>query len=237
MRTPLLLLSLALLAGCNGLTEVSHEAVQPSSAADSTSPGSAEAAFPAPTGSDDAPSAGASSQTHPPAEQPRYTCEGTLAYPGLNGAELTASRLEYEPGTNRARMRPYKQLRAEYLRVLGVIPKFMGYQDFTFYEPVIRWFVEPELNAINVLISYRSGFQGCRAYLKEPLYEVPPTAEMARAQCQAWQRRFWSLEPTDAEIDTCAQVLLHPSNTDPVIKNRWAYGCASVLTSTPFLTY
>lgn len=234
MKTALLLLSLVPLAACNGVTDVSYGNADPAAAPSPPESVASDAPAPAAPGEPFNPNA-PGSQT--PAQPPRDTCDGTLAYPGMNGDELTASRLAYEPGTNRARMLPYKQLRAEYLRVLGVVPKFMGYQDFTFYEPVIRWFTEPELNAINVLISFRSGFQGCRAYLKEAMYEVPPTADTARAQCQAWQRRFWSVEPTEEEIAVCAAVVLHPSNTEPSIKNRWAYGCASVLTSTQFLTY
>lgn len=170
--------------------------------------------------------------------EPSFMCtEEFTEYVGMNGTDLASSRLDLEPGTNRARMLPFKRLREKYKRVLDVIPGFTGYQDISFYEPVIRWFVEPEINAINVLISFRSGYQGCRAYLSGEEFGIAPTPATAEEQCIAWQRRFWSVEPTSEQTASCVSVLLHPQNTDPVVKNRWAYGCASVISATQFLTY
>jgi hypothetical protein len=56
---------------------------------------------------------------------------------------------------------------------------------------------------------------------------------------------MWSRTPTPAEIDACVKVAVTDSVTEtpatgarqttPV--RRWAYACASVLTSAGFLTY
>jgi hypothetical protein len=50
-------------------------------------------------------------------------------------------------------------------------------------------------------------------------------------------RKFWSKTPAPQEIQTCVDVAITGAASEPDAPTKWAYACASVLTSAGFLTY
>jgi hypothetical protein len=50
-------------------------------------------------------------------------------------------------------------------------------------------------------------------------------------------RKFWSKTPSPEEIQSCVDVVVNGTAAETQIDRKWAYACASVLTSAGFLTY
>ena len=98
---------------------------------------------------------------------------------------------------------------------------------------------------MNLFEAYQVSFRLCEANNTGATFTAVPTDAAAKTQCADWERKIWSRTPTPAEIDACAKVAVTdsvtetlqagPRQTTPV--RRWAYACASVLTSAGFLTY
>ena len=55
--------------------------------------------------------------------------------------------------------------------------------------------------------------------------------------CQDQSRRFWSREPTEAELSTCVKVATEDTASESDPRRRWAYTCAALLTAAGFLTF
>jgi hypothetical protein len=176
---------------------------------------------------------------------------------GLGGEDLAAKNNLVAYG-DRARAKPYSALLTEYARVLGVAnrPASIDGLGGTFGEPAARWYAEPMASAVFVNTAYNVAFEGCLRLTgdiaggtADARFATAPTSATAKAVCGEWMRTFWSREGTPAQIDECAAAALEATTetygggsvaevTRPSTpKRQWAYACASVLTTSGFLTF
>lgn len=176
---------------------------------------------------------------------------------GLGGDEL-ASSINQAAHADRARVKPYSALVTEYARVLGADnnPSLIASTGGTFGQANDRWFIEPIASAVLINTAFDVAFEGCLRLTgdiaggsADPKYATAPTEESAKAECAGWIRRFWSRVGTPEQIDACASVALEtttetygggasaPVTRETSPRRRWAYACASVLSSTGFLMY
>jgi hypothetical protein len=169
---------------------------------------------------------------------PPPRCDMGKSYTGFAGTMLEAGRVDLDQGVERARMKPYSALQGEFNRVLGNNPALLNTSASTFGIEPARWLVEPQASAINLYQSYRIAFQGCLTATNTGAnYANAPTAGTADTECKAWQRKFWSRSPTQAEVDSCVQVATVDTTSETNARRRWAYTCAAVLSATGFMTY
>lgn len=159
-------------------------------------------------------------------------------YAGFDNRELTEERKVQKVGTDRARMKPFSALQTEYARVLGNTPASVAGSGATFGQPPARWYEEPEANAVALQTAYTIAFDGCLTYTATAAeFASAPDATSAEAQCAAMARKFWSKTPGPSEISACVEVATTGSAAEPNARRKWAYACASVLTSAGFLAY
>lgn len=168
---------------------------------------------------------------------PKCTDVGT-SHVGFGGTKLEEKRVNAPVGADRARIKPYSALKGEYERTIGVVPASLQAAGPSFGNPPERFSSEPRASAIQVYSAFRVAFDGCLTYT-ETAAELasPPTIETASAQCTAMARKFWSRAPTKAEVEQCAQVAMVDSASETAPRRRWAYTCATLLSSSGFLTY
>lgn len=171
------------------------------------------------------------------------------ANPAEPGAVLAWTREDAIAGVDRLRYKPYSALTGEYPRVTGVAaPQLLGASSTTFGTPAARWSTEPQASAVNIYTAFRVSFETCLQYTAtDTKYAAAPVDPAASTECGAMARKFWSRTATADEVKACAQVAMVDSatevnpqtntttNTDP--RRRWAYACASVLSSAGFMTY
>lgn len=165
-------------------------------------------------------------------------CDSGRTYVGFGGIELTADRREAELGLEKARLKPFSALQTEYPRVLGNTPATLNPAESTFGTTPARWFPQPQASAVMMYTAYRIAFQGCVTLVNGPAkYGVEATRDVAISECSAWARKFWSRPALGPEIEACADVIMNETSEETNLRRRWAYGCASVLTASDFLTY
>jgi hypothetical protein len=159
-------------------------------------------------------------------------------YAGFENQELTNERQVLKLGMDRSRMKPYSALQTEYARVLGSSPASLAGSAATFGAPPARWYEEPQANAVALQTAYTIAFDGCLTYTATAAeYAKAPDATTAETQCSAMARKFWSKTPGPSEISACVEVATTGSAAEPDARRKWAYACASVLTSAGFLAY
>lgn len=159
-------------------------------------------------------------------------------YAGFDNRELTSERKVTKLGTDRARLKPFSALQTEYMRVLGNTPASLTGSAATFGQPPARWYEEPQANAVALQTAYNIAFDGCLTYTATAAeFASAPDAASAATQCAAMARKFWSKTPGPQEIDACVEVATAGAASEPNARRKWAYACASVLTSAGFLTY
>ena len=159
-------------------------------------------------------------------------------YAGFDNRELTSERKVLKLGTDRARMKPFSALQTEYSRVLGNTPASLTGSAATFGQPPARWYEEPQANAVALQTAYTIAFDGCLTYTGTAAeFANAPDAASAETQCSAMARKFWSKTPGPSEISACVEVATTGSAAEPNERRKWAYACASVLTSAGFLAY
>lgn len=171
---------------------------------------------------------------------------------GLGGVALKSGRPEGIAGADRRRTKPFAMLSGELARVLGKTPASMAGMAATFGEDAARWYAEPEPTAVSLASTLSVAFDGClEVTATDAAYEATPDASTATAACTAFARKFWSRVVTPEEVQGCVDVAVTDSENEtfatgadgaPVTKpttarRRWAYACASLLTSSPFLAY
>jgi hypothetical protein len=165
-------------------------------------------------------------------------CESGRKYKGFGGDDLTLDRRETDVGFERARTKPFSALVTEYPRVLGNTPDLLSQSESTFGLTPPRWFNKNEPNAVSLYQAYRIAFQGCLTLTAQPAqYTQLPTIETATQECAGWARKFWGRSAMGPEIEACANVIGQYSSRESSMRRRWAHGCASVLTSSDFLTF
>lgn len=165
-------------------------------------------------------------------------CEAGRAYAGFGGQDLTMDRKETDVGLERARTKPFTALQTEYTRVLGNTPALLAQSESTFGLTPPRWLNKGEPNAVSLYQAYRIAFQGClTATATGAKYAATPTIETATAECASWAKKFWGRAALTPELEACANVIGVYSTSETQVRRRWAHGCASVLTSSDFLTF
>lgn len=160
------------------------------------------------------------------------------SYVLFDGTKLEASRLNENVGVNRARIKPYAVMATEYERVLGVVPEGIKTAGGAFDDPPERWYAESTHSGVSINAIFEISFEGCLAWAKAaPELAEAPTEESAKAECTKLMRKAWSRSPSPDEISGCVDLAVTKlaSQSDPA--RRWAYVCASVLSSSHFLTF
>jgi hypothetical protein len=165
-------------------------------------------------------------------------CDVGTSYSGFGGMLLEVGRGDEDQGFDRDRVKPFSALSGEYARVLGTTPALLTTMGATFGATPARWFVEPEQNAVALYSAVRVAFVGCLgATASGAEFASVPTPSTATEQCQKFARKFWSRSASQEELDACVTVATTGSAPDPEPRRKWAYTCAAVLSSAPFLTF
>ena len=173
----------------------------------------------------------------PPAAGDPALCTGH-EYLGYGATKLTDRRVVAQLGVNRGRVKPFGALETELERVLGNKPASLATANATFAAAPPRWYAEATANAVALKTAYDIAFDGCLTYVAaDPKLAQAPTAATAQEACAAMARKFWSKTPAPQEIAACVDVATTGAASEPATANKWAYACASVLTSAGFLTY
>jgi hypothetical protein len=176
--------------------------------------------------------------TKPPGPVDPATCTPGKEFAGFDGKNLVADRLVANVGVDRGRFKPYDALAAEYKRVLGSTPASLAAAADTYGKPDPRWYDEPLAGGVVLQTSYSIAFDGCLTYTLAPAdFAAAPTAATATTKCSEMARTFWSHTPSPDQITACVDMAVTGSATDTNPRRRWAYACASVLSSAGFLTY
>ena len=159
-------------------------------------------------------------------------------YLGFAGTKLEDKRVNAQIGTDRLRIKPYSALKGEYERTIGAAPATLQQSGASFGTPPDRFSAEPRASAIQVYTAFRVAFDGCLTFTETaPEFAAVPSPDTAAAQCKAMARKFWSRTPSADEVQQCTQVALVDSATEASPRRRWAYTCATLLSTSGFLTY
>ena len=165
-------------------------------------------------------------------------CSFGYTYQGFGGVRLEAGRDDEEVGFDRDRVKPYSAMAGEYARVLGrAAPALLSQLSSTFGQVPPRWYVEPEANAVSLYSSMRVAFVGCLDFTNTADFDAAPEVASAEEKCTAFAKRFWSRSPDTDEVQACVDVVVNGTSRETQVRRKWAYGCAAVLSSAPFLTF
>jgi hypothetical protein len=164
-------------------------------------------------------------------------CDQGFNYQGFGGMRLEVGRDEDQVGFDRDRVKPLTALRGEYARVLGTTPALLDSLSNTFGATPPRWYIEPESNAVSLYSSMRVAFVGCLSVTATADYDEMPDINNAPAKCAAFAHRFWSRDANTEELESCVELVTNKTGEEPLARRKWAYACASVLSSASFLTY
>jgi hypothetical protein len=160
------------------------------------------------------------------------------SYPFFDGTKLEDRRLNENSTANRARFKPHAVMAGEYKRVLGVVPKSLANAGSSFDAPPDRWYAEATHSGVSVSAAFDISFEACAsAAVSAPEQAQAPTDESARRYCSTLMRKAWSRTPSPEEIGGCVDLASQKLGTEPDARRRWSYVCASVLSSSYFLTF
>lgn len=159
------------------------------------------------------------------------------SYVGFDNNKLEETRVNEAGGINRARIKPYSAMSGEYTRVLGAAPASLGASASSFDDPPARWYSEAALSGVSLNTSFAIAFDGCVAQTAGSSFAAAPTPDAATKYCTETMRKAWSQSGSPDEISSCVDLATTKlsSETDP--HRQWAYVCASILSSTHFLTF
>lgn len=160
------------------------------------------------------------------------------SYTNFDGAKLEAERLNENVGVNRARIKPYAVMAGEYTRVLGAAPASLAQSAASFEDPPARWYAESTHSGVSLNAIFDISFEGCHAYVSgQADLAAAPTKESAEKFCTSMMRKAWSRTPSPEEITGCATLATDKLGTEADVKRKWSYVCASILSSSHFLTF
>jgi len=160
------------------------------------------------------------------------------AYVNFDGAKLNERRVNENVGVNRARLKPYAVMAGEYQRVLGLVPASLAAAGGSFDEPPARWYAEAQHSGVSLNAIFAISFEGCQAYTKTAAeYAAAPTAESAAKVCTDLMRKAWSRSASPEEVASCTTLATTKLNDEPDARRKWTYVCASILSSSQFLTF
>ena len=164
-------------------------------------------------------------------------CDEGFSYQGFGGLRLEVGRDDDRVGFDRDRVKPLTALRGEYARVLGTMPALLDSLSNTFGTTPPRWYIEPESNAVSLFSSLRVAFVGCLEVTNTAAFDAMPTDLNAREKCADFAHKYWSRAARADELDSCVVMVTTKTSEEPIARRKWAYACASVLSSASFLTY
>ena len=121
--------------------------------------------------------------------------------------------------------------------MLGTTPALLASLSNTFGATPPRWYIEPESNAVSLFSSMRVAFVGCLNLTATAEFDVMPDPVNARARCADFSHKFWSRAAEPEELDSCVALVTTKTTGETQPRRKWAYACASVLSSASFLTY
>jgi hypothetical protein len=166
------------------------------------------------------------------------------SYVLFDGSKLEATRVNEASAVNRARIKPYTVMANEYQRVLGVIPESVRTAASSFGNAPERWYTEPVHSGVSMNAVFDISFEACLSYVKTSAdLTAAPTAQSAGAECTKLMRKAWNRSPSPEEISGCTDLAVTKLATsqwtarETDLTRRWAYVCASVLSSSQFLTF
>ncbi|MBP9111526.1 MAG: hypothetical protein KBF88_01900 [Polyangiaceae bacterium] len=154
-------------------------------------------------------------------------------------------------GFDRDRVKPFAAYSEDLRKAVGRNPASLNGAATTFGNVPDRWFEEPSSSAIGLFTAYRIAFDGCQGLVNDAAvrakYMIAPDVATATTECTAWARKYWSKSISPDELAACVKIATVDSVsekddrsgalTPTTSPRRWAYTCASVLTSAGFLTY
>lgn len=156
----------------------------------------------------------------------------------FDGSKLEGTRVNENVGVNRARLKPFGVMQGEYQRVLGLVPASLAASAGSFDEAPERWFAEAQHSGVSLNAIFDISFDGCLAYTNAAAdYAAAPTTATATTVCTTLMRKAWSKTPAPEEIASCTTLATTKLAAEPDARRRWAYVCASVLSSSQFLTF
>ncbi|HLU66645.1 MAG TPA: hypothetical protein VKZ63_10235 [Kofleriaceae bacterium] len=170
-------------------------------------------------------------------DQEEEICLTGASYIGFGGQPLEAGRQDLAAGADRLQVKPFRALAGEYLRVLGIA---IDTADFaaTFGAPPARWYERPQASASTMYAAFTMAYIGCTELVAgAETYAAAPTAETADTVCRELAATFWDRAPTDDEVSHCASFAVSGTAEAETPREKWAYACASLLTTADFLTY
>ncbi len=196
-----------------------------------------------PNGSGDPNAQGAPGTSGGPGDATPPTLECTAkpqgrAYIGFDGADMSAARDNENVGINRARLKPYAAMQSEYQRVLGLVPPSLAGSAESFDSPPPRWFIEARQTGVSLSAIFDISFEGCIAFTKDAAdYAAMPDATSAATMCTSLMKKAWNRTPSPDESAACVTLATSQLASEANPRRRWAYVCASVLSSSNFLTF
>lgn len=164
--------------------------------------------------------------------------EGTRSYKLFDGTKLEEKRANEGVAINRARVKPYAVMASEYQRVLGNTPETIKTAGGSFDAAPARWFAEATYSGVSMNAVFNISYEGCLTYARASAdLKSAPTADSAKTECSKLMRKAWSKTPTPAEVDSCVELATKKTEAEADAGRRWAYVCATVLSSSQFLTF
>jgi len=160
------------------------------------------------------------------------------SYTLFDGSNLAADRANENVGINRARMKPFGAFVGEYRRVLGLVPRSLAKAEGSFDEPPPNWYTEAAHSGVSLNALMDVSFDGCLQYTNNsPQYAELPTAQTANEACSSLMRKAWLHSPSPDELSACVTLATTKLSSENDPRRRWAYVCASILSSSQFLTF
>lgn len=160
------------------------------------------------------------------------------SYTSFDGSKLEALRANENVGVNRARVKPFAVMAGEYTRVLGAAPPSLASAAASFDDPPARWYAEASHSGVSLNAIFDISFEGCTTYVKgQSSLSAAPTAATAGTFCSSMMRKAWSRSPSPEETAGCVELATTKLAQEPDASRKWAYVCASILSSSHFLTF
>lgn len=160
------------------------------------------------------------------------------AYEHFDGTDLAQTRANENVGVNRARLKPFAVMAGEYTRVLGAAPPSLAGSASSFDDPPARWYAEASHSGVSLNAIFDISFEGCSTYVTgQASLSAAPTAATAKDFCSSMMRKAWSRSASPEEIDGCVELATEKLGAEADARRRWTYVCASILSSSHFLTF
>lgn len=160
-----------------------------------------------------------------------------LDFGGRNLAKDRISAEEIPSQGDRARLKPFSALEAEFRRVTGQVPSELQTAAATFNSAPPRWFREPQASGISLFVAYNLAFEVAKKKLEaQEEYKQTPNPDSAAAACTQFATEAWLAEPSPSEVKYCTDLVMNEDSGKTNV-DRWAHGLSAILTASRFLGY